>query len=346
MREPDKPAAHGLSIVRRVFTRPVIVVAVVLALLALFPIFVLATDNPFLIRVATKVMIFSIATIALDLALGFGGIVTLCNAAFMGLSAYLVAIFSWHAANNEPIVNFIVSIPGSDNALMVWPVAIAVSALVAFAVGVLSLRTSGIYFIMITLAFNQMIYFFFVGLRKYGGLDGMDLAGKSQIPLINLSNRYTFYYFVLGSLAAAMLLAWKIVTSRFGVVVSGCRQNERRMQAIGYRTFRYKLAIFTISGALSAFAGVLLANSNEYVSPSDISWTHSAEFLAMVVVGGIGTIVGPIFGTAIYVVLTFALSNYTEHWEAGFGIFLMLTIVTTRSGVYGLLVPQRLRLHG
>lgn len=346
MHDTNSPAWRDTSTAHRLLNRQLTTVVVILLLFAAFPIFAKLVGNVFLIRVAIKIMIFSIATIALDLVLGFGGIITLCNAAFIGLGAYVVAIFSWHAANGEPVFNFYFSIPGSDNALVVWPVAIIFTALVALVVGFLSLRTRGVYLIMVTLAFNQMIYFIFVGLRKYGGLDGFDLASKSKLPVIDIGNRYAFYYFVLASLAACLLLSWRIVSSRFGVVVSGCRQNERRMRAIGYRTFWYRLAIFTIAGALSAFAGVLLANSNEYVSPAEMSWIRSAELLAMVIVGGLGTLIGPIIGTTIYVVLTFVLSNYTEHWEAAFGLFLMLTVMAARGGLYGLIVPQKARSHG
>jgi branched-chain amino acid transport system permease protein len=333
----NAPMASAPAIRQRV------IVAVMLLAFAVFPYLASVTDNPFMVRLVTRIMIFAIAAVALDLVVGFGGLVTLCHASVIGLGSYVVAIFSWHAANQEALLGGLIA--GTDNALLVWPIAILICAAVSFMLGFLALRTKGVYFIMITLAFNQMLYFVFVGWRKYGGLDGLDLALQSKLPLIDLGNRYALYYLVFALMTATVFVSWRLVNSRFGVVLRGSQQNERRMNAIGYRTFWYKLAIFTISGALAGLAGVLLANANQYISPAEMSWTRSAELLAMLIFGGVGTLIGPILGTSIYLGLHFFLSNYTEHWEATFGLILMAMVLFGRGGIYNFLARTKGAAH-
>jgi branched-chain amino acid transport system permease protein len=343
MQKTELTAARELQAGGIPLTRAGIVVAAAMVAFALFPIVGWANDNTFLVQLATRIMIFAIAAIALDLAVGFGGLLTLCHASIMGLGSYVVAIFSMHAADRQDVIPGLLA--GSDNALIVWPIAIAVCAVTAAALGALSLRTKGMYFIMITLAFNQMLYFIFVAWRKYGGFDGINLSSQSKIPGVNLGNRYALYYLVFALMAATLYLSWRLVHSRFGVVLRGSRQNERRMKAIGYSPFRYRLAVLTISGAVAGLAGVLLANTSQYVSPAEMSWMRSAEMLAMLIFGGVGTLMGAVLGTGVYLGLHYFLTNYVAHWEATFGLILMAMVMFGRGGIYNFLARRKGETH-
>jgi branched-chain amino acid transport system permease protein len=322
------PSAHTLA-----------AVLVLLALAALPPIAALL-DEPFLIRLFTRVMVMAIAAMSLDLILGYGGMVSLGHAAFVGIGAYVVGILSWHATGGEPLLSWPIAIPGTESAFVAWPAAVLAAALAALAIGLVSLRTGGVFFIMITLAFAQMLYFFFIALQKYGGEDGLQLMARSDLGPIDLGNRVTFYYVVLAVLAGCLGVAARLVRSRFGMIIRGCRQNERRLLAIGIPTTRYRLAAFVIAGAMGGLAGVLLANSQSFVSPADMAWTRSGEIMVMVILGGMGTLVGPILGAAAYLLLELAIGSYTTHWQVIFGPILILIVLFAKRGLYGVLVPD------
>src|SRR5436309_9796017 len=229
-------------------------VAGVIAILALVPIYAAASGNAFMISLFTRIVILAIAAISLTLIMGFGGMVSFGHAAYLGIGGYAVGILAKE---------------GIDSGFLQWPLALAASALFALAVGALSLRTRGVYFIMITLAFAQMIYYVAVGLARYGGDDGLTIYRRSQFGgLINLSNKTAFYYFCLVLLAGAIYLVWRLVNSRFGMAIQGSRSNDRRMRAIGFPTFRYRLTCFVISGTMCGLAGALLANHTDSISPA------------------------------------------------------------------------------
>jgi branched-chain amino acid transport system permease protein len=302
---------------------------------ALVPPVAASLGETFYVKLFTRIMIFAIAAVSLDLILGYGGMVSFGHAAFVGIGAYVVGILSWHATNGEDLVIGPLALPGTESALVAWPLAVGAAALAAFVVGAISLRTSGVYFIMITLAFAQMIYFFFVALQKYGGDDGTPI-GRSELPFLRLGDRTSFYYLVYAALLATLLLSRRLVESRFGMVLRGCRQNERRLRAIGFPTYRYKLAAFTIAGALAGLAGVLFANSELYVSPAIMHWTRSGEIMIMVILGGMGTLFGPLLGALAFLLLEATLGGWTTHWQVIFGPLLILVVLFAKRGLFGL----------
>jgi branched-chain amino acid transport system permease protein len=293
-------------------------------------------DNPFLARVGMRIMILGLAALSLNLILGYGGMVSLGHAAFIGIAAYVIAIMNWHVTYAEPLISWPMEVGGSANPAVVVPLAILMSSVAALIIGFISLRTSGLYFIMITLAFAQMLFYLFVAFRKYGGEDGTQLLEPLTIGPVDFNDRIQLYYIILGSLIAALALVDRIVHSRFGVVLQACRQNERRVEAIGYSTFHYKLAAFVLAGAIAGLAGVLLAASQEYVSPADLAWARSGELIIMLVIGGVGTLFGPLFGSMIYVVLEVVLGSWTTHWQIFFGPVLIFFVLFVRRGVSGL----------
>lgn len=306
--------------------RRTVVTAAFFCALALLPPLALWLDEPFYIRFATRVMIFGIAALSLDLVLGYGGMVSFGHAAFSGLAAYAVAILGFH---------------GVDQAFVVWPAALAVAGAASLAIGALSLRTGGVYFIMITLAFAQMIYFLFSGLDQYGGEDGLRLAGRSRLPLIDLGDRRVLYYVVFLALAGCFVVSRRLVASRFGLILRGVAQNDRRLAALGIPTYRYRLAAFAVSGVMAGIAGVLMAEAQGFVSPADLAWTRSGEILMMVVLGGMGTLVGPVIGAAFYLVLELVLEGWTEHWPAVMGAVLIAVVLFARGGLIGIIGGRR-----
>jgi branched-chain amino acid transport system permease protein len=319
-------------------TLRVVAIAAGALLLAAVPLAAHALGDPFYIRLFTRIMAMAIAAVSLDLILGFGGMTCFGQAAFLGVGAYVTAILSWHIDNGELLLTWPVAIPGSDNAYVVWPLAILAAAAAALVIGLVSLRTSGVYFIMITLAFAQMLYFFFVSLEKYGGDDGLQMAERSHLAPLDLDDQTTFYYVVFGALVLCLWFVQRLVQSRFGMVLRGCRQNERRLQAIGFPTFRYKLAAFVIAGAMAGLSGVLLANNQSFVSPAEMAWTRSGELMVMVILGGMGTIYGPVVGAAVYFLLELVLGGYTVHWQAILGPILILTVLFAKRGLWGLVI--------
>ncbi len=250
---------------------------------------------------------------------------------------------------------------GVASGFLQWPLALAVSALFALAVGALSLRTRGVYFIMITLAFAQMVYYVAIGLDRYGGDDGMTLQHRSQFGgLVDLSNKTVFYYLCLALLLACVYLVWRIVNSRFGLVIQGARSNDRRMRAIGFPTYRYKLTCFVIAGTICGLAGALLANHTDFISPATMHWTRSGDLIVMAVLGGMGTVFGPVIGAVAFLLLEEMLPpmikpvaqaftavtgvdarNAHEYWPLVLGPMLLLIVLYVRSGIDGLLMGAR-----
>lgn len=298
-----------------------------LAALALVPPLAAFIGEPFYIQVFTRVMIFAIAALSLDFILGYGGLVSFGHAAYLGIGAYAVGILSFHGVTNG-FVHFAASA--------------GACAVAAALIGAVSLRTSGVYFIMITLAFAQMVFFLAVGLRQYGGDDGLGIARPSDFgSLVDLAEPWTLYHVVFGFLALFLFLGGRAVRSRFGVLLQGIRSNERRMVALGFPTFRYKLAAFVIAGSVCGVAGALFANLTLFVSPSILHWTRSGELMMMVILGGIGTLIGPVFGAAAYLLLENVLSRWTEHWPALLGPLLIVIVLCSHSGLLGLLMVRR-----
>jgi branched-chain amino acid transport system permease protein len=293
---------------------------------ALLPPFFLALGEPFYLGVVSRIMILAIAAVSLDLILGFGGLVSFGHAVYLGIGGYAVAILAHY---------------GIANGFVHFGAAIAASALAALFIGAVSLRTSGVFFIMITLAFSQMVYFLAISIETFGGDDGLTMRRPSDIGL-NLRDPATFYYLVLAILAVVLFLCGRLVNSRFGMLIRAIKFNETRMVAVGFPTFRYKLTMFVIAGAISGLAGALLANLTLFVSPSIMQWSRSGELLIMVIAGGIGTLVGPVLGAVLYLLLEKILSGWTVYWGAliGFGL-IALVLLGKRRGLLGLVIRGR-----
>ena len=296
-----------------------------LALLVALPLAAALADEPFYLTLVTRMLIFAIAALSLDLILGYGAMVSFGHAAYLGIGAYAVGILAYH---------------GIEDAWIQWPAAILAASLAAGLVGLVSLRTSGVYFIMITLAFAQMLYFLFISLKTYGGDDGLTINARSRLPgPLDLSSNVALYYLVLAVLIVFLLLCRRLVASRFGMVIRGSRSNDRRMRALGFPTVRYRLAAFVIAGTMCGVAGVLLANLTNFASPAYMHWTRSGELMVMVILGGMGSLIGPIFGAFALLALEEALSSYTQHWQVILGPILILIVLFAKRGIYGLLGP-------
>jgi branched-chain amino acid transport system permease protein len=300
---------------------------VLFVIFAALPLLAAFKAEGYVLSLVTRVMIFAIAALALDLLIGYGALVSFGHAAFIGLGAYTVAILGAHGVND---------------ALITLPLALAVSALFAWATGIVCLRTKGVYFIMITLAFGQMIYFTASSLAPYGGDDGLTIRVRSTFagfPI--LANDRALYYVCLGFLLGTYLLCRALIVSRFGRVYRGARENALRMSTIGFEVYRFQLAMYVIAGMIGGLSGFLLGNATDFVSPAYMSWQRSGELLIMVIFGGIGTLTGAIVGAAAFLLTEEWLSGITEHWKVIFGPLLVVVALLAPGGLIG--VAQRLR---
>lgn len=306
----------------RTFTPRSIAAMAIFAVLAALPVIASLAGDPYLALTYSRILIFAMAAISLDLLMGYGGLVTLGHAANIGLGAYAVAILSRHGI--------------TDIGLQMLA---AIGATIVFATltGAIALRTRSVYFIMITLAFGQMAYFFFVSLSAYGGDDGVSLRGRSTLfGTTILQNDFVFFYFCFGLLLLTYVLSLRLVASRFGRVISGAREDVLRIQAIGFRPYGYQLITFVIASCLAAVSGVLLANQAEFVSPAFMSWHRSGELLVMVVLGGMGTLLGGVAGAFVVLMLEEWLSLFSNHWRMGLGIVLIAVVLFSPGGIGGL----------
>jgi branched-chain amino acid transport system permease protein len=299
------------------------VAALVITGLLLLPLYSSLSGNIFVLTLFTRIVILALAATSLNLIMGYGGMMSFGHAAYLGIGGYSVGILAYE---------------GIGSGFIQWPAALAASALFALVVGALSLRTRGVYFIMITLAFAQMAYYIASGLARYGGDDGLTIYRRSDFGgMINLSSRVQFYYLCLACLVAGIYLVRRIVNSRFGMVVQGVRSNEQRMQAIGFPANRYRLACFVIAGTMCGLAGALLANNTDFVSPAAMYWTRSGDLMVMVILGGMGSMFGPVIGAIVFLVLEELLSQVTEYWALIMGPLLLLIVLFGRGGIVGLL---------
>ena len=314
-------------------------VAGLVAFLLVLPLYTALSGNSFLLTLFTRIIILALAATSLNLIMGFGGMVSFGHAAYLGIGGYAVGILAYE---------------GIASGFLQWPLAILLSALIALLIGALSLRTRGVYFIMITLAFAQMIYYGGVSLSRYGADDGLTIYRRSQFAgVIDLSNRTVFYYVCLALLLGAIYLIWRLVNSRFGMVIRGAKSNERRMRAVGFPTYRYRLVCFVIAGAICGLAGALLANFTNFISPAMMHWTRSGDLIVMVVLGGMGSVFGPTIGAVALLVLEETLPlligklgvplfgepalRAAEYWQIVLGPMLLAIVLFARGGIYGLL---------
>jgi branched-chain amino acid transport system permease protein len=320
-----------------------VVVGALLLLLAVLPVYALLTGNAFVVTLFTRIIILAIAATSLNFILGYGGMVSFGHAVYLGIGGYAVGILAFE---------------GVTSGLVQWPLAILVCALFALIVGALSLRTRGVYFIMITLAFAQLVYYFGVGLDRYGADDGLSIRQRSSFAgLLDLSNRSLFYYLCFALLLATIYISWRLVNSRFGMVLQGARSNDRRMRAIGFPTFRYRLVGFVIAGAICGLSGALLANHTGFISPATMHWTRSGDLIVMVVLGGMASSFGPLLGAVALLTLEEALPaiirilasplsgdvavRMGEYWQIVLGPLFLLVVLFARGGIDGLLAGHR-----
>ncbi|HEY2336538.1 MAG TPA: branched-chain amino acid ABC transporter permease [Burkholderiales bacterium] len=288
-----------------------------------------ALGQPFYIDLVRRILILAIAAASLNLILGYGGMVSFGHAAYLGIGAYSVGILAFY---------------GVTSGWLQWATAIAGSALVALAIGAVSIRTSGIYFIMITLAFTQMLYYLGLSLEVFGGDDGMRLKARSALPLVDLRDPVQFYYLALALMLLSVFLVSRISNSRFGMVLRATKSNEARSRAIGFSPYPYRLAAFVIAGAMCGLAGALYANHTNYITPGLMSWLQSGDLMFMVILGGIGTAPGPVLGAFAFILLEELLksllgmksSDWAEHWALVMGPLLVLSVIFFRRGLAGL----------
>jgi branched-chain amino acid transport system permease protein len=296
-----------------------------------FPLLMSAIDQGFYISFATRILIYAMAAASLNLVLGYGGMVSFGHAAFFGAGAYIVGILA---------------VEGVTSLWISWPIAIGTAALAALVIGAISLRTRGVYFIMITLAFAQMMYYVFVSLKAYGGDDGVSLPSRSTGLGVSLANDFARYYLVLALLAIVLYLLHRLLASRFGRVIEAIRENETRATAVGYPVYRYQLLCFVISGAIAGLAGALIANQTSYVGPALLHWVQSGTLMIMVILGGVGRFWGGPVGAVVLLSLEELFSgselfgSYSQYWQLPVGVVLLAVVLFAPQGIAGAFARQ------
>ena len=290
--------------------------------LLLLPWALTAIEAEFYISVASRMLIFALIASSLNLILGFGGMISFGHAAYVGVGAYTVGIL---------MVN------GIGSAWIAWPLAFLMGGVFACLIGAICLVTRGVYFIMITLAFAQMMFYLMVSFKNFGGEDGLNLPARSDLGLgIDLFQDSQFYYVVLLVFIVAFVALARLLNARFGHVLQGIRENESRMQALGYPVYRYKLIAFTLAGALAGLGGALLANQASFVSPALMRWEQSGVLLIMVILGGVGYLYGGLMGAFAFLLIEELLVPYTIYWQFYVGAILLLVVLLAPNGILSL----------
>ncbi|XXK21450.1 branched-chain amino acid ABC transporter permease [Arenicellales bacterium nBUS_48] len=290
-----------------------------LFLLGIAPLLFQWTNQPFLLDLLSRGLIIGIAALSLNLILGYGGMISLGHVAYLGIGAYCVGIPAYYDVYDGWIH---------------LSLAIVTCALFALITGAVSLRTKGVYFIMITMAFSQMIYFIFLSLEEYGADDGLVIYARSEFPLwMNMEGAVSLYYWIFGLLILTLFFIHRLVRSRFGRVIIGSKYNDLRMQSLGFNTYGYRLTCYVISAVICGLAGVLLGNFTSFISPEMMSWTRSGELIFMVIIGGAGSLFGPLFGALSFLFLEEALSLITIYWHLIFGGLLIALVLFGRGGI-------------
>lgn len=299
------------------------VAAVIVVLLLAVPVYASMASEPFALTFFSRVLIFALAAVSLNLILGYGGMVSFGHALYLGLGAYAVGLLVQN---------------GITNGWVQLAATVAVCAVVGAITGAISLRTTGIAFIMITLAFAQTFFYLFVSLKQYGGDDGLSISARSDFGFMTMASPIALYYVALALVLAALFFTRKLVNARFGMVLQGCRINERRMKAMGFPAIRHKLSAYVLSSVLCGIAGMLYANLTGFASPAYMAWTLSGEMIVMVVLGGMATVFGPLVGSLVLLMSEEFLKAMTDHWPMILGPLIVLVVLTARRGVYGYLL--------
>ena len=291
----------------------------------------------FLVTMATKAAIFALAAVGLNLVLGYGGMVSFGHAAFFGIGGYVCGVLASHGMSGQPVL---FGLSGSNAMLVIWPVAMVVSALAAALIGAMSLRTRGVYFIMVTLAFAQMVYYFAISWPKYGGEDGLSFYVRNKLGGINTMVPLNYFLICATLLMLALGFTAIITRARFGLALQSVRANPQRALAVGIRPFAVRLTAFVISGAITGLAGALYADLNRFVGPGMLSWHMSGEIMVFVILGGVGRLMGPVAGAMAYMLLEHVLGGWTEYWQAPLGILLLLIVLFAPGGLIGLIAGK------
>ena len=315
--------------------------SLVLAILIAVPAWAYFSDEPFTITLMTRAVIFSLAAVGLNVALGSGGLVSLGHAVFFGLGGYAMGVLASHAQTYTALSEWPFLIEGTKSMPLIWLVAVVVSALAALLIGAMSLRTSGVYFIMITLAFGQMFYFFSISWSRYGGEDGLSIYIRNGFPGLNTLDPIQFYGLCLLILCVVLLLVSRLTASSFGLALNAARQTPQRVASVGLNPNKLKLTAFVISGTITGLAGALFADLNRFVSPSMFSWQLSGEIMVFIIIGGVGRLFGPVIGALIYVALEHFLGGLSEFWHIYLGFLLLAIVLFGQGGVMGMLAGRR-----
>ncbi|MFK5997790.1 MAG: branched-chain amino acid ABC transporter permease [Rhodobacterales bacterium] len=313
--------------------------ATLLALLAV-PLWAWYVDEPFTITLATKVAIFALAGVGLNFALGLGGLVSFGHAMFFGIGGYAMGILASHAQSYAPMMEWPFLLEGTKSMPIIWLVAILASGLAALAIGALSLRTTGVYFIMITLAFGQMFYYFAISWSSYGGEDGLSIYIRNDFPGLNTLDPIQYFMICFVILGVVLFLFAKLAKSSFGLALNAARQNEERVETVGITPYKIRLAAFVISGAVTGLAGALYADLNRFVSPTMFSWQTSGEIMVFIILGGVGRLYGPVVGAGLFIMLEYFLGGLSEFWHIYLGVLLLLVVLFARGGLIGLLAGR------
>ena len=308
-----------------------------LGLFVLIPAWAYLADEPFTITLMTRAVIFALAAVGLNLVLGIGGFVSFGHAAFFGLGGYVMGILAWHAQSYSPLMEWPFVIEGTKSMPVIWFFSIILSALLALIIGAVSLKTSGVYFIMITLAFAQMMYYFSISWSAYGGEDGMSIYVRNDFPGLNTLDPIQFYSLCFLILLAVLWLMSRLVKSPFGLALNAARQSPQRVQAVGLDLHRLQLFAFVISGAVTGLAGALFADLNRFISPTMFSWQLSGEFIVFIIIGGVGRLFGPVIGALVFVGLEHFLGGISDYWHIYLGVILLVIVLFSKTGVIGLI---------
>ena len=314
-----------------------------IALFALLPVtagVAMVMDEPFIITLVTKAAILALAGVGLNIALGLGGLVSFGHAAFFGIGGYAMGVLASHAQSYTPLMETPILIEGTKSMLVIWGVAVVTAALAALLIGVLSLRTTGVYFIMITLAFGQMLYYFAISWPAYGGEDGLSIYIRNDFPGLNTLDPIQFFAIAFAVLAAVLFGAGRLAKAPFGLALSAARQNPERVETVGIAPFRLRLVAFIVSGAVTGLAGALFADLNRFVSPTMFSWQTSGEIMVFVILGGVGRLFGPVAGAALFILLEHVLGGLSDYWHVYLGLLLLLVVLFARGGLIGTLAGR------
>ncbi|MEP3198990.1 MAG: branched-chain amino acid ABC transporter permease [Lentilitoribacter sp.] len=309
--------------------------------LLVFAIFANSIGEAYWVTLATRAAIFALAGVGLNLALGNGGMISFGHAAYFGIGGYVVGILATHAQNYMPIYDGWFIIEGTQQMLITWPLAIIVGGIAALLVGSLCLRTDGAYFIMITLAFGQMFYYFAISWGAYGGEDGMSIYVRGSFPGVNTLAPLPFFLLSFILLTVGLLVVRMLNKSPFGLALNAVRFSPARVETVGISAKRLKLIAFVISGMITALAGALFADLNRYVSPAMFSWTISGEIMIFVILGGVARLIGPVLGAIVFVVLEETLGGLSEFWHIYLGLLLLIIVLFAKGGIAGVLIKNK-----